>query len=700
MEFKSFVGLMQKHVDEMCKGETSLFVVNLDKDELWNTYLDSFPPGTNEVYRERRVHDCSACRHFVRAFGNVVAIKRNKMVTIWDFNAGNDEYQPSVDACAAFVKKHAITDVFVPTEKKFGIEKNIELIDGNTTTWYHFHAVLPKNIKLYRGDKIGLNRKIAELRDTRNVFKRSLEEISDEAVDTVLDLTAQGSLYKGEEWVAVLKKFKVEKKKYQKVPEKNRELYCWKSAADVGGTLGRIRNHSIGVLLQDISEGVNLEEAVKKYEKIVAPTNYKRPKAIFTKRMVEDARKTVVKLGFENSLGRRHAKLDDITVNNILFANRDARKRMDGDVFDALASNATKKTSIGKLDKLEEIPISKFLSDVLPGVTSMELLLDNSHVGNMVSLIAPKDSSSPTMFKWDNGFSWAYSGNVTDSMKERVRAAGGRVDGALRFTHSWNHDGGNQSLMDLHVFMPGSSRHKASWDKEEIHDEYGNNSRVGWNHRQHMGYGGIQDVDYTAPPGKNVPIENISFSDISRMPEGKYLFKIHNWKSRQNPRSGFRAEIECGGVIHKFVYDKPVKHKQWITIAEITLKNGVFTVDRKMDSVESSIDVWGLKTREFYPVEVAMYSPNYWDEQDGIGHRHYFFMLSGCKNPDNPNGFFNEYLKQELMEHKRVFEALGSQMSVEDSDEQLSGVGFSATKRNSFVCRVDGSFKRMLKVVI
>lgn len=41
--FVMFKKALQKHFDEMQKEATHLFEVNVDKDELWNTYLDSFP---------------------------------------------------------------------------------------------------------------------------------------------------------------------------------------------------------------------------------------------------------------------------------------------------------------------------------------------------------------------------------------------------------------------------------------------------------------------------------------------------------------------------------------------------------------------------------------------------------------------------------------------------------------------------------
>ena len=98
MEFTTMRDKLIAHFNEMTKDVTHLFEVNVDKDEMWNLYLDSFPAGTNKIFRERREHDCSCCRHFIKTIGNAVVIKDNEVTTIWDFRTDDDEYQPVLDA--------------------------------------------------------------------------------------------------------------------------------------------------------------------------------------------------------------------------------------------------------------------------------------------------------------------------------------------------------------------------------------------------------------------------------------------------------------------------------------------------------------------------------------------------------------------------------------------------------------------------
>lgn len=686
--FKNFVNAIQKNLQQMSKDSSRLFTVNVDTDELYNLYLDSFPAGTNEIYRERREYDCSCCRHFIRDVGNVVSIKNGELHTIWGIDpVSEDKYNVVASALDAYVKQKAISGVFFKKEKRIGTPNNREMLPtGEINKYEHFFVDLPE-ICIYK-EMYGhtLEGDLSQFRDIRNVFKRSLDEISKEAVDTVLELIAQNSLYKGSEWKRQLTEFKNYQKEYGKLTDKQKELWIWEKSIAAGAVIGKIRNHSIGTLLVNITEGMDLDLAVRKYEQIVAPTNYKRPNAIFTKKMLEDAKKTITELGYMDSLQRRFATLDDITVNNILFSNKDAAKRIAGamDLFDEMEQDAA--IDPKRFSKVEEISVEDFIKNVLPVAKELEVYLENKHIQNMVSLIAPEVANAKTMFKWDNGMSWAYTGNITDSdIKENVKAAGGSVTGVVRFSIQWNDGNGkDNSDLDAHCIEPKGGDH------------------IYFGHRKSKYTGGELDVDITHPVeqcrnSNGVAVENITFPSKERMIPGTYGFYVNQFSYRGS--QGFKAEIEVNGEIHSYEYNKPVRGN--VQVAEVILDQaGNFKVVDKLSGNCATIskDVWGIKTLQFTPVSVVCYSPNYWDEQKGIGHQHLFFMLKDCINPEEPNGYYNEFLKPELEQHRRVFEALGAKAHVKDVDDQLSGVGFSLTKRNDLIIKVKGATERVLKI--
>jgi hypothetical protein len=690
----------------------------LTGDKLWDAYLAAFPAGTNPIYRERTDHDCSCCRHFVKNLGAVVTIVEGEVVSIWDtIRTETPElgfYREVMDALSVLVKSGSIDNVYLHYERTVGTAKTFEQLmetsahPAGVRQWNHFHVNLPDSA--VATDKSSIGPILSETRATFDVCKRGLEELTLESVNTVLELIAQNSLYRGEEHQRVLVEFRRLKKAYlemgylsdstdqtvldglRDVLHARRDRFVW---ANLLSFASRIRNTAIGTLLVDLSAGVELDAAVGSFESKVAPTNYKRPTALVTKAMIEKARKTIEELGYASALERRYATIDDIKITNVLFADRTTRLRKDQkNAFDDLAAKVPEKAKT--FDKVEEVSVDKFLSEILPKAEGLEVMVENRHAGNFVSLVAPVDPGAKGMFKWSNNFSWSYAGEVADSIKERVKKAGGSVVGDLCCRLAWNY----KDDLDFNMTEPVRGGRSTGY-----HISFQNRRQLSPN-------GGTLDLDANGCDGqRDDPAENIFYADKRHMSEGTYELVVHNYSRRSNDGVGFEVEVEFDGVVRNFVYSKVLRTNDHVVVAKITYsKTKGFAVTSELPSTQISKTTWGVASQIFAKVNVVMLSPNYWGtEQDlegeharelrGIGNRHLFFMLDGCANEDTARGFYNEFLSAELEPHRKVMEMVGAKMRTDESDRQLSGLGFSSTQRSSVLVRVKGSFNRVVKVV-
>lgn len=679
LDFTKFRDAFAVQFDKMCKAHDHLFITATDKDLLWDAYLSAFPPGSDPMHRTRTTHDCSICRSFIRDLGNVVAITDQGLVSVWDFTCGEPAYDTVARAMSAYARSFLVKGRFLALLKGYGSLTTYANAQGVAERYDHFCVEVPSGHRL-PGSSDSHASAMAEGAANAAVLGRSLNEISADAVRVVLELIAQDSIYRAAEWKPALKRFLALKEGYHKATDKN--SFTWLASCEEGGAVTRMRNHSIGTLLVDIAEGVPLDEAVRKYEAIVAPTNYKRPKAVYTARMLEDAKAKLAGLGYIASLERRHATMDDITANNTVFRNRDAvraaGKGAGDDVFSALAAGS--KQPARRFDRVEEVGVDRFLSEIAPGASEIFALVEGRHARNLVSLVAPCDPSAKTMFKWGNGFSWSYAGNVADSlMRERVKSAGGKVDGDLRFSIQWNDVDKNGDDLDAHCIEPSG---------EEIF--YGN--------RRSTGTDGELDVDIRAPLRGTPAVENITWASRRDMISGAYRLFVVNYANRGG-NGGFRAEVEFDGQVHSYDYRGAMRTGDKVDVATVTLgKDGNFTIQDTLAATQSGGTAWGVRLGDFTPVTMVMDSPNHWDGQ-GVGNKHRFLMLAGCVNDGVPNAFYNEFLNHELEPHRHVMEALGSTLKVGAADNQLSGLGFSSTRRDSLVVKVRGASERVIRVM-
>lgn len=645
-----------------------LFVVGISREEIWDLYLSAYD---DPDIKQR--HNCNCCKSYIRNVGNVIGIKDGQRVTMWDFEATGDWVNvPKILHKA--VMNAEIVGVYSPVQSTFSQPKSLVDKGNGPIQFNHFYCSLPKEHMRSPSD-------VSHLNSAQQVFARGLEEFTMDTLNLVVDLMNQGSLLNGTTFLEGVKQFRNLKKAYDKAEEK--EAFTWEYSIKPGA---RIRNTLIGTFIQDVNEGMDLTKACLKFNKAADPANYKKAVAPITQRQKEMAQKLVEELELVPAFDRRPATIEDIRANLILHMNVEDEGPVK--LFDGVKTKKSRSKS--ELKGVQEITIDKFMSDILPEADAVEVLFENRHKSNLFTMFTA--DSKKSLFSYGNSFSFTTENNLAgkSELTELVRAAGGNIDAPFRFSFSWNHDGQNQSLMDLHVFMPGAV------GKPGIHDYYPSGRRVGWNNRSDHLSKGNQDVDNTAAPGKKIPVENIVFPELSRMPNGKYECWVHNWSLRKPNTSGFHAELCVDGELHQFVYADATSNKEWIHVVDVIKKGNTFTVKPQLTSSTTAATHWNLDTNEFHTTELICLSPNHWDEPKGF--KHYMFALKGCKAEKELRTFHTVDLVPELHDARKAIDYLGYNLEIKPEGKQLSGLCFNSTVTDHLTVRVKGSHQRLLKI--
>ena len=700
-----------------------LFRSNIEGDLLWAGYLEGFNQDPIWRAEDSSIHNCNYCKGFIRHYGPIVAINQNyELISLFDIDDDKipDEYKKSIKDMRDLIHAQGkVNDIFIesfahladprtPYEEnpkdnqptyRIGVEHNIKryLAEdiarwpnsgfklNQVETYRHFYLDLPREYVNFSTSSIQEIMSIK--RSTKDAFKRILDEVSPDTMQLVIELEEQGSLLNAAQYMPSLKKCLEVAEQYQSLTAKQRDNFAWIQSLENRGAI--IKNSSaLGKLLEDLADGeTSLEKACESYNYMVDPANYRRASAPVSKSAILKAQEFIEKNGFEESFIRRCATIEDIQADLVLFSNQtETQTKTKVSIFDGLKPTTIAKTNnMAKgFDKLEKVPVDAFMADFLPRCESVEVYLDNIHKNNFMTLLTSNNKDSKRIFKWMNNFSWSYvGGNAGKSMiKTAVKQAGGNVEAPFRFSIMWNEDWQTNPVtvdFDAHAIEPNGVEifYSTPYRKDR-----GN---------QMTPCSGQLDIDMINPPKTGV--ENIYWTNTARLKDGKYILFINNFGGANR---GCKAEIFIDGVTYQYHVTKAFRNKENQTIAEVWIKDGhLQKIDHSQWLVKEETKqetVYDLDTCQFHPVSLVCVSPNYW-QGEGVGNKHYFFMLKGAKAPEKIRSIYNEFLIPELYNYRKVLEVLGNQLKVDSTPNQLSGLGFNATVRDEVVLRLTGDFE-------
>jgi hypothetical protein len=374
-----------------------------DASDLFDLYLDKLPG-------ERQVHNCTACRRFVKDYGGLVAISADghAIPAMWDADLAPDYYGVTVRALYAASKKARVTGPFMSREGVWGIPR--------TGEWSHFSVEPPASIK-FRHGILTPNQAMAVKREDFRTVATALADFTPAMLAEALRLLEAETLARSErfigpvKWLADLHAARAAAK-----DSRIRDNLLWRAVAAAPDGFCHPRASVVGSLLEDIAAGLAFADIKARFNAKLHPLQYQRPQAAPSAGNIAAAEKIVERMGIAPSLERRFARLDELEAIWKPKAPHAAPKG--ATVFGHLQSKDAAESVAVNMPTLTMTWV-KFAAKILPGAEAVQFAVP-SH-GNFIAFTSATNMDAPPILKWDredkrNPVAWyVYHGGSTAS---------------------------------------------------------------------------------------------------------------------------------------------------------------------------------------------------------------------------------------------------------------------------------------------
>jgi hypothetical protein len=357
-----------------------------DAERLWDHYLNSLPAN-------RQHYNCRCCRNFIERFGGLVTITQSGDVesATWEPDAP-DFFQEAVSYMRRVVLAAKVTGVFLTSEPILGTPKSPK-------GWTHLCSECPTGAA-YKGTALlNADQRAAELREEYGLMRRTILEYEPEHVQNAVKILQSETFKDSEKAVGAAVWFRdlvVNINATKNLSKRDR--IAWFAVATAPPGFAHLKNGMLGTLLNDLRAGKGFEECRRAWSEKMNPRKYRRPTAPVSAGHVENAERVVEKLGIQNSLKRRYAKLEELP--RVFWRPQtvsDATPRPGG-VFGHLLNAPPKPKEIAIPD--QRMTFAKFRRDVLPNTRKLEVAVPSW--GRFMGMMTAVDPAAPPIIQWDS----------------------------------------------------------------------------------------------------------------------------------------------------------------------------------------------------------------------------------------------------------------------------------------------------------